>query len=65
MCDTSYLAGTIKDGAQISSVIYRDIKPYALMVSILARKIDWMRKIDEQIFLPIKGQGQHLKRVFS
>jgi UDP-2-acetamido-3-amino-2,3-dideoxy-glucuronate N-acetyltransferase len=42
------------------AVVNKDVKPYALMVGVLARQVGWMSKYGEQIPLPIMGSGKYI-----
>jgi UDP-2-acetamido-3-amino-2,3-dideoxy-glucuronate N-acetyltransferase len=40
------------------AVVNKDVKPYALMVSVPARQIGWMSEFGEQLKLPLQGPGE-------
>lgn len=40
------------------AVVNKDVKPYALMVGVPARKIGWMSEFGEQLKLPLQGLGE-------
>jgi UDP-2-acetamido-3-amino-2,3-dideoxy-glucuronate N-acetyltransferase len=40
------------------AVVNKNVKPYALMVGVPARRVGWMSEYGEQIPLPLKGEGE-------
>ena len=42
------------------AVVNSDVKPYALMVGVLARQIGWMSEFGERLDLPLEGQGEQV-----
>lgn len=40
------------------AVVNRDVKPYALMAGVPARRIGWMSERGERLELPLEGEGE-------
>jgi UDP-2-acetamido-3-amino-2,3-dideoxy-glucuronate N-acetyltransferase len=40
------------------AVVNRDVKPFALMVGVLARQVGWMSAYGERVELPLQGEGE-------
>jgi UDP-2-acetamido-3-amino-2,3-dideoxy-glucuronate N-acetyltransferase len=41
------------------AVVNKDVKPYALMVGVPARRVGWMSEFGEQMPLPVQGEGRY------